>query len=205
MSPEQSNNKIHFRCPKCNTKYAAQPKQAGKKGSCKNCGAEMMVPKYENSPSVEGVNIEVSSCCENCGSETVERGYDLKLCPKCRETLANRPFPAWIKVMLGIIAILLVLALARFPDSLKAGIAFERGKRAEIVGDYARAAIEYKKVVAKFPNSALSLARLGIAYYRAGHFQEAADIFDKISGRETSKELADEVNRAIEEMESMIK
>jgi len=36
--------KIQFSCPNCDTAYAAEVHQQGKKGSCKNCGSEIVVP-----------------------------------------------------------------------------------------------------------------------------------------------------------------
>jgi len=37
--------KIQFTCPNCQTKYSALPAQAGKQGTCKNCGGHITVPK----------------------------------------------------------------------------------------------------------------------------------------------------------------
>lgn len=37
--------KIRFTCPDCQTQYSALPTQIGKKGKCKNCGADIEVPR----------------------------------------------------------------------------------------------------------------------------------------------------------------
>lgn len=37
------DNKIHFRCPNCQTKYVAITDQAGKEGKCKKCEAKIVV------------------------------------------------------------------------------------------------------------------------------------------------------------------
>lgn len=54
MTQEVSDSKIHFRCSKCQTKYSALPEQSGKKGTCKNCGAPIKVPKTDSAFSKAG-------------------------------------------------------------------------------------------------------------------------------------------------------
>lgn len=44
--------KTQFTCPECKTKYSALPEQAGTQGSCKNCGANIVVPQLETVPSI---------------------------------------------------------------------------------------------------------------------------------------------------------
>ena len=39
--------KVSFSCNDCGTRYTALPEQAGKKGACKNCGSEIVVPTQE--------------------------------------------------------------------------------------------------------------------------------------------------------------
>ena len=34
--------------------------------------------------------------CKNCGAPPEEGGYQLLLCPACRNQLANRPLPVWL-------------------------------------------------------------------------------------------------------------
>lgn len=48
LKPEvfpEENQEIHFNCPKCGSKYAANYSQAGKTGKCKKCGHVMTVPE----------------------------------------------------------------------------------------------------------------------------------------------------------------
>ncbi|MFQ5630851.1 MAG: hypothetical protein ACE5I1_18935 [bacterium] len=44
----EGDNKIHFRCPNCQTKHVAKKEQAGKEGKCKNCGSKIVVPSSPN-------------------------------------------------------------------------------------------------------------------------------------------------------------
>ncbi len=46
--------KIQFTCPNCQAKYSALPDQAGKQGTCKNCGGNITVPKSEHKHIVQG-------------------------------------------------------------------------------------------------------------------------------------------------------
>ena len=41
---ENTNMKISFSCNNCGTGYTALPEQEGKRGNCKNCGSEIVVP-----------------------------------------------------------------------------------------------------------------------------------------------------------------
>jgi hypothetical protein len=144
--------------------------------------------------------------CGSCRQPHVERGYRSPLCSTCRTALARRPVPPWITGTGVLIAIMLAVALVKFPASLGAGLAYERGQRAERARDYARAVSEYERVVRRFPDSTEATARLGVAHFRAGHLLEAAVTLDKIGGRESpSKELASEVSQVWEEIEKKIK
>jgi hypothetical protein len=138
--------------------------------------------------------MEETNGCKNCGGPPEEGGYELRLCATCRDTLSQRPLPVWIWGVFGVVVLVLLAALARFPASVSAGVAFARGRRAEAAGDYPMAVSEYQKVADRFPDSTLALARLGIAHYRAGHVAEAVRALRALGGRETSKKLAREVN-----------
>jgi hypothetical protein len=85
--------------------------------------------------------MEEEKVCKNCGGVPEEGGYPLALCTPCRDTLSQRPLPIWITGVAAVVVLVLGLALIRFPASLNAGIAFERGRRAERAGNFALAAL----------------------------------------------------------------
>lgn len=143
--------------------------------------------------------------CKNCGGAAEAGGYSLPLCPRCRDLLAKRPLPKWIKVATAIVCVLFIYALFQFPDSLQAGIAFQRGLDAEHIGQFATAAEDYKIVVDHYPQSTLAIARLGIAEYHDGDVYDALIEFNKIAGREASTELTAEVNQIIDEINAKSK
>lgn len=124
----------------------------------------------------------------------------MRLCASCRASLSKRPFPAWIKIAFGLIVILSLFAITRVPSAMSASIAFERGQRDEQAGQYNQASSEYAKVVERFPESTLAVARLGISEYRAGNLRAAAEAFTKLAGRKASTELTAEVNAVIDDM-----
>jgi tetratricopeptide (TPR) repeat protein len=97
--------------------------------------------------------------------------------------------------------IVFVYAVAKMPASLLASIAFERGQRAEAAGNFQTAATEYAKVVEKFPDSTSAVARLGIAQYRAGNRDAAIQTLGSLSGRQAPKELTNEINAVLAEMQ----
>jgi tetratricopeptide (TPR) repeat protein len=139
--------------------------------------------------------------CKSCGSTSVVEGYSIPLCKECREKYARRPIPAAIKIFASIIIAILIFSLVSFPKSLNAGIAFERGQRAENAKKYATAAKEYEKVVEIFPNSFIAAGKLFIAYVENQQFEKAEEAFSRIAGKESSDsvetKIIDQANAAI--------
>ncbi|HEX5324741.1 MAG TPA: tetratricopeptide repeat protein [Capsulimonadaceae bacterium] len=140
--------------------------------------------------------------CKSCGHPDTEPGYALSLCVSCRDKLARRPMPWWISASAVLVLLAVVVASASFPSSLSAGVAYERGKRAEASGNYALAAKEYGLVVRKYPDSTDALIRYGVSAYHAGELDEAAETFNKLSGQEVSDDQAKEVNPIITDLEN---
>jgi tetratricopeptide (TPR) repeat protein len=146
--------------------------------------------------------MEQITVCASCGQPS-EPGRSTPLCAGCRASLAMRPLPNWIKVSAAVLAVPFLLAIASFPSALAAGIAFERGRRAETSGDFPGAVEQYSKVVDRFPASTLAVARKGVAAFHAGQYEVAAEAFHKIAGQKASAEMAREVNDAIKQMNTL--
>ena len=146
-----------------------------------------------------------AAVCEQCQKPAEGGGFPLPLCAGCRDTLSHRPYPGWVWASGAVILLVFLIALNRFPDTLMAGVAFAQGEKAEAAKEYPRAVAEYKKVVERFPDSTLALARLGIAHYPAGQREEAAAVFRRLRGRKASKDLVREINQAIGEMQKKSK
>ena len=64
-------------------------------------------------PPQDGPDPAAPPMCSHCGWIPAEEGYAMLLCGRCRELLAKRPFPQWIKLSCISIAILLAVAAAR--------------------------------------------------------------------------------------------
>ena len=191
-----------MKCPHCGTDNDTSA------AFCSGCGRAIQGTSPALSANeISGAEAEEAaldpSKCSACQAAEPEPGYELPLCMSCRAMLIRRPFPLWIHGGSVIVALALAIAFARFPSSLAAGIAYTRGQRAERAANFGAAAAEYRKVTVRFPGSTLAVARLGIASYRAGKLEEAARAFEQLSGRDTSKELAAEVNQVISEMRAL--
>lgn len=145
-----------------------------------------------------------STVCRACGVEPFEPGHVAELCAGCRSKLANRPIPVGIRIAGYAVGAAALMAAALSPTSLTAGVAFERGRRAEEANDYAAAVKEYERVVARFPRSTLALGRMGISCFRDGQLQRAAAAFEKLGGRQADQKLVGEINQAIQEMEQLV-
>jgi len=142
--------------------------------------------------------------CAACGQPAAFAQDELPLCPACLQAMIDRPLPRWLYVTAAIIGLIVLLALLKFPASLGAEIAFERGKRAEAARNYPLAEQQYAIVVKRFPSSTLALARLGIASYRAGDIVMTIDCYDKLRGRESSDKVIIEFNAMMSELEQKL-
>jgi hypothetical protein len=144
--------------------------------------------------------MEEISVCEFCSRPAEAGGYTVSLCATCRNELAGRPLPWWL-IGAGAVALVLVfIALAQFPSTFRAGVAFERGSRAEAAGEYATAVAEYRVVVDRFPDSVTAVQRLGISEYRAGNLREAARTLRQLGGQPGDEADVREVNQVMEAM-----
>jgi tetratricopeptide (TPR) repeat protein len=152
-----------------------------------------------NLPQDEPVAVVDVTVCASCG-QTPQPGRSTPLCASCRNRLALRPLPRWLQVSALALLVPFLLAVANFPSAVTAGVAFERGRRAEARGEFAEAVAQYSRVVERFPTSTLAVARKGIAAFHAGQFQIAAEAFSTIGGQKASAEIAREVNDAISQM-----
>lgn len=144
---------------------------------------------------------EDDTVCKNCGTTLVVEGYSIPLCNECRERFTKYPIPAKIKVFAVIILAIMTFSLVSFPDSLNAGIAYERGLRAEGEKRFITAAKEYQKVVDIFPNSFIACGKLFVAQVKNHQFSEAENTFTMIDGKESSNadevKVIDEANEAL--------
>lgn len=152
----------------------------------------------------EAAEAEVAGC-RSCGKPEIEAGYRFSLCAECRNTMARRPLPRWIIATTALVGCVLAVAFLLFPASLSAGVAFERGQRAEASHNYREAMTQYEKVVRRFPNSTPALGRLCVAAFRAGQYDLAAAAVDRLEGRKTSEKLADEINPIVEQLSDIFK
>ena len=125
----------------------------------------------------------------------------MPLCARCRDAHVNRPYPPAILISMVAIAAVFIFAMFLFPASIRADIAFERGQRAEGARNYNLAVIQYRKVVATFPDAVEPTARLGISYYKAGDSVDAAKTLLLLQNREVSKDLQDELDGVVKDMQ----
>ena len=190
-------------CAQCST-----PTPAGQ-SLCERClalrrgpapGAEV---EAGHDPAVAASVTPSPEGCRSCGGVPIEPHYALPLCTSCRDQLSRRPVPRTITVAASLVLLFLGFAFFEMPASLRAGVAYERAQRAEAAGNPAAAADNYAIVARQYPDSTLAVARLGLAAYRAKRYDQAADAFDKLGGREAPADLADQVNAAIGDLEKM--
>lgn len=144
------------------------------------------------------------NACAACGSKIIEQGHLTPLCAACRDKYAKFPIPFFVKILLFLFLALSVFAFIKFPESLIAGIAFERGQRAEAAKQYKAAAEQYMLAINRFADSKIITARLGISLYKAGEYNDAIKILDPLSGKEMSKELVAEIQPIFDDFDAKV-
>lgn len=140
------------------------------------------------------------SICKACQRIAPDPAYAFPLCRSCRESLINRPFPNWIKIIITLVGVLLLYSAFKFPIAFNAGLAQQSAKKSEAISDFSSAIPEYQKVLALFPNSEEHKARLAVCYIKSGELNQAADILKKIDDKKLSQKVIKELNALIKEV-----
>jgi hypothetical protein len=117
----------------------------------------------------------------------------------------RRRVDAMLFASIVVLLVPVVLGATHVPSMFAAGVAFERGQRAEARGDFRVAAHEYSNAARQLPASTLAIARKAIAAFHAGQFQIATDAIEALAGRKMPPELAREVNDVIEQLNNWMK
>jgi len=129
------------------------------------------------------------NACIVCGTPEYEDGYAHKMCRDCRTKMAELKIPNWVKFFaLGVVALTLVDAV-RLPNSLLAGIHYQRGENAEMQNKYATAEKEFKYVADIFSKSVENNAKLIISSVHNLDLKEAFAAAQMTSGK-TSDEAS---------------
>ena len=165
--------------------------------SCLMCSNPLLTDAAPESPAPDR--------CVNCGDYPETGDYKLLLCKRCRDTLANRPFPAWVYAGSVILVLIFFYSLLTFPASINTAVSFERGKRAETSNDFKTAVTEYTKVCEKYPKCTEPYVRLCVANYKSGNLQEANRILTLLNGSYVSEELMGELNQVAYGIDAYIK
>jgi hypothetical protein len=141
-----------------------------------------------------------TSICDACKSNVPDPAYAFPLCQNCRDSLVNRPFPRWIKIVMILIVLLLLYSGFKFPLAFNAGLANQSAKKAEAMADYSNAILGYQKILALFPDSEEHKARLAVCYIKNGELRQAGDILKNINDKRLSQKVVQELNALIEEI-----
>lgn len=154
----------------------------------------------ETEHSLASPESESPSSCTVCRQEKAEPGYSTLLCVTCRDRLSRRPFPLAIKISAVVILVILVFAVKRCERSIRAGISYSRGQRAEQREDHKQAIHHYQEVVAIFPDSTPALIRLAKAYCDADQIDEAAAALNRLVGHVIPRESKSDYKRTFEKV-----
>ncbi len=170
---------------------------------------ERQTENENTSPYIQDVDQmleEESTKCRSCGSDMIEEGYSLALCSECRDNLSKRPIPLQIKITAIAFVLVIIVSLLKFPESIRIGIEYERGVRAEKSLKYVTAMRHFENAAKDFPDSDKIMVRLLSAYYENEKINEAYSTFDKLAGpspetKKMDKDLVTQVNVLMDKMD----
>lgn len=138
--------------------------------------------------------------CKSCRVRLPEPGYDYRLCPECRRTMINRPYPSWVKAFLVIVLLLVVVASYNLPSALQAAFSFRMAKKAEANRDYPTAIAQYQKILAAYPQSQKHQARLAICYLKTNDTKKAVPLVKGLDDNKLPDAMIEEINSLIDQL-----
>lgn len=168
-------------------------------------------PKYQTEDTSSYVSDEEHTMeeeiikCKACGSTRIEEGYALPLCSQCRDELSKRSIPLQIKFAAIIFILVIIISLVKFPSTLKVGIEYERGIKAEKSLKFVTAKNYFENVLGSYPDSDKVMVRLLSADYQNEKINETYKTYDKLVGptpksKKMDGELVDQVNKIMKNM-----
>jgi predicted Zn-dependent protease len=138
--------------------------------------------------------------CQKCGIPSYEEGYKIKLCAPCRRELSRYPIKKsvlWAALGVGL---LILLSLAKFPKSFKAGLNYERAIRLEEQHKYLSAEAALRQTLKDYPEYLQGACHYMIAAYYNDHLMEADSAREHWAGQtfNNEKELIERVNQVLD-------
>jgi len=172
----------------------------------------LISPKYETEdtysyvPNEDPTMDEEIIKCKACGSTIIEEGYALPLCSQCRDKLSKRSIPLQIKITAIVFILVIIVSLVKFPSTLKVGIEYERGIKAEESLKFVTATKHFENVIENYPDSDKVLVKLLSVYYQNEKIDEAYNTYDKLVGptpknKKMDRDSVAQVNNLIKNMD----
>jgi len=91
--------KVSFSCNDCGTRYTAFPEQAGKKGTCKNCGSEIEVPTQETNKDFNKSDARVPLSSTETYTSKKTKGYVSSTVLPFAEAMARRSDAELVEIL----------------------------------------------------------------------------------------------------------
>lgn len=116
--------------------------------------------------------------------------------------MLKKTVPLRISILLPALAALLISCTFVFSDTLEAGIACEKGWKAQQEGRHSTAIKKYEQALGQFPGSAVIAARLAISYFHNERIEKCTEMLNRIEGKKLPGKLVSQVNRIVEKLDS---
>jgi len=147
---------------------------------CEPCSWKEERAARERGETLEKVSVVDGSVCARCKASATDAGIadfpvvkGLPLCPKCQQQIENWPYPAWLKISLAALLILLAVALVEGRKYFGIGRAMYRGERLAEEGRYAEALPLLKEADQGAPQSDRASLLLAKAALHIGDMETA--------------------------------
>ncbi len=144
---------------------------------CEPCATKRAMELRSAGRTVEVLRALDPTICAECGADKDDTEWlkvaGTPLCFKCRQRFYEVPFPAWVLLLLFVMAGLAAFAAWHGWEYAESGIALANGQRFLAEKQYAQAATEFRSVLEQGSESDRVLLLTAKAYLLAGDYEHA--------------------------------
>lgn len=189
------------KCEQCGlTGALGSFKFANEKLYCGRCAQQLADQAKASRQSLEFASVIDPTVCNQCKADNGYQEFppigNLPFCPRCAAALYERPYPAWLKLSLAGLLLLLGFGLVRSVPFFRAGKALVRGERLVDARRYPEAIAPLQVTLAVAPNCEKAVLLLAKADLLSGRFNEANKVLTSHNeGRFKEEPLTGEVRQ----------
>ena len=129
------------------------------------------------------------TACVQCGSIKFSEQTKLPVCEPCRMNLVRFPFPVWVKLAAGVVALLVLVSLALSRERLQGAQKLVLTRRMVEQGRWEEAYQNYHGLKDTIQSDTEAMLDYAEAASNSGHLGDAALAMQTLAGRKVTQSL----------------